>query len=102
MTTMKITGMTVSLELKRSTYGQESAEDKFVALKADVPTPSEGLTLEEALEQSLTMHLTAWKSIYSSELAAKKISQDDFNARMASMTTRTNKILTYLKENPNE
>ena len=97
---LKITGLTVSLELKRSTYGTGGApaEERFVSLHADVPTPADGVELEEALEQSLLMHLTTWESIYAAELAAKLISQEEFTSRREALRRRTTKLTTFLKE----
>lgn len=104
MSALKITGLTVSLDLKRSTYGTGGApvEERFVSLRADVPTPADGVTLDEALLRSLQMHLTAWESIYAAELAAKNISQDEFTARRESLHKRTAKLTTFLKENTHE
>ena len=96
MSEMKVTGMTVSLELKRSTYGGTDAENRFVSIHAEVPTGIEGLSLEEALAQSLQVHLTAWESLYSAELAAGRMKSDDYNARLVSVRKRTAKLSSFL------
>ena len=98
---MLITGMTVSLEFKQSTYGGEAAENLYINLQARVPDDEPGVTMEEALEQSLDLHLTAYESLLSSRLAAKAIRADIFNQKIASLRTRFSKLKTLLKEEQN-
>ena len=104
MSALKITGLTVSLELKRSTYGAGGApiEERFVSRRADVPTPADGVTIDEALVQSLQMHLAAWERVYAAELAAKLISQDEFTSRRENLRKRTAKLTAFMKENAHE
>jgi hypothetical protein len=104
MSALKITGLTVSLDLKRSTYGTGGApvEERFVSLRADVPTPADGVSLDEALVRSMQMHLTAWESVYAAELAAKNMTQAEFTERRESLHKRTAKLITFLKENTHE
>ena len=76
---MLITGMTVSLEFKQSTYGGEAAENLYINLQARVPDDEPGVTMEEALEQSLDLHLTAYdlKSVHEFQISNdKKLNKD--------------------------
>ena len=101
--TLNITGLTVTLELKRSTYGADGpVSDRFVSLKAEVPTPADGVSLEDALARSLEMHLTAWESLYAAELAAGSITQDVFNEKRGRLRKRTAKLIAFMKEPTNE
>lgn len=104
MSSLNITGVTISLELKRSTYGAGGApvEERFISLKAEVPTPAEGVTLEEALERSLAMHVTAWESLHAAELAGKATTKAEFLDQRSEFATRARKIVAILKEHPHE
>ena len=93
---MSITSMTVSLELKRSTYGGADAENRYVQLRAEVPTGADGLTPDEALVQSLTLHLKVWESLYGAEVAAGKIKTDEFNLKLERLRKRIAKLAAFL------
>lgn len=97
---MHITGITVSLELKHSTYGGADAENRFVSLRAESPEGQAGLTVDDAVQKSLEFHLGAWESLYAAELAAGRMKSDEFNTRIAKVRTRFAKLKTYLQENP--
>ena len=95
---MSVVSMTVSLEFKNSTYGQPTAENHFINLQAKVPEGSPGITTEDALMQSLELHLTAYESLLSAELMGDHINAETFNNRMTRIRKRFAKIQTYLKE----
>lgn len=100
MDSMRVTGITVSLELKHTTYGVPDAENRFVSLKAESPDGAAGLTIEDAITKSLEFHLGAWESLYAAELAAGRMKSDEFNARRTKVKARFAKLKTFLQENP--
>ena len=97
---MNIVGITVSMEFKHSTYGTDSAQDHFVSFRAEIPEGDPTITPEEALLDSLNLHLPAYKSLLSAELMGGQIKSDVYNAKMERITARMERIRAYLKETP--
>ena len=96
MNSMNITGITVSLEIKRSTYGGNDVENRYISIRAEVPEGLDGINVTQALEKSLELQLKAWEAIYGAELAAGKMKSDDFDVRLQRIRTRTSKVTSYL------
>ena len=95
---MAIVGLTVSLEFKKSTYDGKDVQNHFINLQAHIPEGNPGISLEEALEQSLDMHLTAYESLLGTELAASEIKSDVFDKRITSLRNRFAKIKDFTKK----
>ena len=96
MEKLSVTSITVSLETKQSTYGGNTAENHFLSFKAEVPTGTEGVTLDEALLASLELHLKAFESIRGAELAKGQLTKDAFDATLPKVRNRFNKIKAFL------
>lgn len=97
---MKIVGITVSMEFKHSTYGVDAAQDHFISFRAEIPEGDPAITPEEALLDSLDLHLQAYKSLLSAELMGGQVKSDVYNAKMERITARMERIRAYLKETP--
>lgn len=97
---MNIVSITVSMEFKHSTYGVDVAENRFVSFHAEVPEGDPSVTPEEALLDSLNLHLQAYKSLLSADLMGGQIKSDVYNAKMERITARMERIRAYLKETP--
>ena len=94
-----ITGITVSVDLKRSTYGVDRpVEGRFVSLRAELPEGAAQLTLDEAVEESLALHLAVWRSLYAAELASGGITRERYDFRMNKLTARIHDISNSIKE----
>ena len=105
MTKLKVTGVTISLEIKQSTYGGQEAVNRFVSFKTEIPAGTEGLDMNEACLESLQLHLAVWESLHAAELAEGKTNKSEFVERLKTvqerldiLKKRTDKITTFLKE----
>lgn len=97
---MSVVSVTVSFETKQSTYSGATAENRFVSFKAEVPTGIDGISLNEAIIQSLDLHLAAAESLMSAELAVGHLKVAAFEERLTKLKTRTTKIKAYFEEEP--
>ena len=95
----KITGVTVSLELSDSNFGNGSK--RYAAFKAETPAELPA-TVDEALLASLDLHLAAFESVYGTAAATAAIPAEDYNALRAAFKRRRALIIDILKKHPIE
>lgn len=62
-----ITSITIGLDVRDMQYG--AGTGRFIHLKADAPSETEGLTTEEAFDRSIEMFLGGWKSVIAARYA---------------------------------
>lgn len=96
MDKLSVVSISVSLETKQSTYGGNQAENQFVSFRAEVPTGTEGITLDEALVASLDLHLKAFESLRGAELAKGLLPKERFDAILPKVRNRIEKIKHFL------
>ena len=95
---LKVTGMTLSLDLKDLTYG--SGSSRFCNMKAEAPEGSEGVDLsdiDELVDQSLDMHLAMWESLSIAKYAAGEVTGADTVAAITKAKNRVKKMREHLK-----
>lgn len=95
---LRITSITASIELKKSTYGGAEADNRFLSLKAEVPTDSPGLDLDAAFLAALDMHYKAWEAVMAAETTMGSMNSETYNARIQRATRRLAKFKTFLQE----
>lgn len=100
MSKLSVVSITVSLETKQSTYGGNTAENHFISFKAEVPTGTEGVTLDEALLSSLDMHLKAFESLRGAELSKGQLTKEGFDATLPKVRRRFEKVKAFLTTTP--
>ena len=93
----KIVGVTVSLEVADSNYG--NGGKRFVSLRAETPR-EDAATLNEALLASLDMHLVAFESATAAAMAGGALPPASYNEARASFHKRMRVISTHLTQNP--
>lgn len=100
MSDLKITGITVSVELKRSTYGGAEAENRFASMRAEIPVGAAGLDANQALSESLDLHFKTWESLLAAEVTMGGMDSPTFTARLERARRRLDKLKAFLQENP--
>lgn len=101
--TLPITSFTVSLEVSNSEYG--TGQKNFVSFRAEASGPEEGVSMDDALEQSLDMHLKAWDSILQARHAAMVLTGKEFTdmtTKARDRIAKTRKFLQQLGDRPPE
>jgi hypothetical protein len=93
---LPITAFTVSLEVANGDYG--TGQKNFVSFRAEAKGPEEGVTIDEALEQSLDMHLRAWESVLQARHAEQVLSGKDFSDMTSKARVRIEKTRQFLKQ----
>lgn len=102
-TPFKLVGVTVSLEVSDAVYG--NGAKRFAAFKAETPAESPA-TLDEALQESLNLHLAAFESVFAAIVSSNGMPVEDYNKARANFKARRSKIAEifakHLIESPEE
>lgn len=95
MKELPITAVVVSLEISDKVYG--TGNTHFVSLRAEANDGDEQtLSLDEAMSQSLDMHLRCFESALSAKLSAGTITGADYETGIRRFVTRIAKVRRYL------
>ena len=95
---LRITSITASIELKKSTYGGAEADNRFLSMKAEAPTPEVGLDLDAAFLATLDLQFKAWESVMAAEVTMGTMSSETYSTRIQRATRRLAKFKTFLQE----
>lgn len=96
MSNMVIQTVTISLEMADKDYGKGSG--RFINLKGwyqDGGTPL--YDIDNVVDDSLDMFLSAWKSLLSSKYAQGGMTGEDYKKYCETAITRTEKVRDYLR-----
>lgn len=93
---LPITSVTCALEVKNQEYGKGAS--RFISLRAEAPAGTEGLSLEEAIDQSLDMHLQAWQSVLGAQVGSSEMKTGEYSRVIKSMDARIEWVRNHLKE----
>lgn len=96
MNKLPITSITVGLDIRDMEYG--SGQGRFVHLKADAPSGSEGIPIEDAFDQSLDMFVEAWKGSIATRYAGGVGKGEDAVKLMDIFTKKIERIKKYVRE----
>lgn len=99
MAKMPITSITVGLDVRDMEYG--AGNGRFIHLKADTPQGTEGLSMEDAFDQSMDMLAEAWKTVIAARFADKSIDGTTTKNSLTVVLGRLEKIRKYIKEGDN-
>jgi len=91
---LPITALVVSLEISDKVYGTGSTH--FVSIRAESDDSTEPLGIEDALNQSLDMHLRCFESALSAKLSSGTISAADYEAGIRKYVARLKKARRHL------
>lgn len=95
----KVVGVTVSLEVSNSSYGNGSK--RFVSFRAETPADAPA-TIEEAVDESLRLHGAAFQSVLSALVSANEIPVDSFNNQCGLVKRRIAKLLAHRESTSTE
>lgn len=93
---LPITSITIGLDVRDMEYG--SGSGRFLHMKADAPEGTEGLTYEQAMEQSLQMHLEAWKSVIMARYASGKGTAEEAAVRIEKFRKKLDRVIKFVKD----
>lgn len=93
---LPITSFTVSLEIADSVYG--NGQKNFASFRAEAPSADGGVSLDEALDQSLDLHLKAWVSVLQARHMSKKMTAQEFADAVVRAGVRIEKARSILRD----